>query len=150
MTSCNFLETATYYAKHGLRVFPVVPWDSEAEPPGKRPAIRSWQYLATNNLETIAKWAVKFPTHNVGICTTGYIAIDIDGIEGTENLKRLETEHSTLPTTMKTCSSNEHKYHLIFRSPNDIDVHQSHDTFGRDTDIKGWHNYVVAAGSIHK
>ncbi len=148
--SCDFLTQATYYAKHGLRVFPVVPWDSKLEPLGKRPAIRSWQYQATTNLATIEKWAKKFPNHNVGICTTGYLVIDVDSIEGTKDIQKLENENTPLPPTMKTQSSNPHKYHLIYKSPPELDVHQDRNEFGRDIDIKGWHNMVVAGGSIHK
>jgi len=149
--SCDFISVATRYANAGLRVFPIVPWDNSKEPIGKRPAIKYWQYQATKNPAKIEKWAKKFPDHNVGICTTGLLVIDVDGQTGIESLQKLEEQYDKLPCTMRTVSSHDPThYHLIFRGPSSADVRNSQGRLGPKLDVRGMSGQVLAPGSIHK
>lgn len=148
-----FLQTALNCASFGLRVFPVIHPGIDMEPKGKRPAIRGWPTRATADRRQLEKWAAKWPDHNCGVCTTDFVALDIDGPEGVESLHRLEAKHGQLPVTMKTISSGPNRFHLVFRMPPGLQVASSNDrsrVLGLGIDIKGRRSYVMAPGSLHK
>ena len=149
VTKCNFAAVARECASAGLRVFPCHPWDSEKG--GKHPAIRSWPHLATTSKAKINQWAAKWPNHNVGICTTGLVVIDVDGQEGVDSLEALQRQHGTLPHTMLVRNPvDPTRYHLYFLGPKDVYVQNSQSDIGPQIDIRGWHGFTVGPGSIHK
>ena len=146
---CDFGAVARKCASAGLRVFPCHPWDSEKG--GKHPAIRSWPHLATTSKAKIDQWAKKWPNHNVGICTTGLVVIDVDGQEGVDSLEALQRQHGTLPRTMLVRNPvDPTRYHLYFLGPKDVYVQNSQSDIGPQIDIRGWHGFTVGPGSIHK
>lgn len=138
---CDFKKVATRLAKNGYRVFPVVKGT-------KKPAITGWPKYATTNIETIAKFADRWPDANVGICTTGMITFDIDTDRGgDEGFAALVKEYGEFPETAKT--QRGENFHLSYLLPPGICIHQSANALAQGVDIKGWHNYVMAPGSFH-
>lgn len=145
-----FFDIALRCTTAGLRVFPVTHPGIDLEPKGKRPAIRGWPTKATTDATQIEKWAAKWPNYNCGICTTDYLALDIDGAEGVESLRNLEAEHGRLPVTMKTVSSGPDRFHLVFRMPAGLQAISSTGKLGPKLDMKGCNSFVVAPGSVHQ
>jgi len=82
MTGC-FSTLATSLLRQGYSPLPVC---------GKRPAIKGWQrYCLNTPAEPIlSKWALQFPTHNVGAACGHLVALDIDDEteEGAQTLQQ--------------------------------------------------------------
>jgi hypothetical protein len=144
MATCNFQNAAHHLADNGFRVFP-------SNPGTKRPAILGWPQQATTNHQKIDKWAAKWPTHNVSICTTSLVVLDIDGADGHQHLAELQRQHGQLPpTTLHKSPGGEYNQHLIFKLPPGIQVRNNNKTCLKGIDIKGFMGQTIGPGSIHR
>ena len=94
-------------------------------------------YSATNDVNQIAKWFLKYPSINIGIACqpSGIVVFDVDERAG----GRLEG----LPPTRTIKTSDG--YHLYYQA--DPSMHFP-GKYREGIDIK-WRGYVVAAPSIH-
>jgi len=97
--------TMFYYADLGLPVIPLCPAD-EAEHNktsiihkkrckcrGKIPLIAGWRNRVETTKEEVIEWYHQWPTANIGmpLGDSGYVGIDIDGVEGETILKEYAT-----------------------------------------------------------
>jgi bifunctional DNA primase/polymerase-like protein len=94
----NRLHTAALQlADRGLAVFP-------CQPRGKEPACDTGLHAATTDRERIDRWWQKIPDLNIGVATgaiSRVFVLDVDGEDGEASLRKLEGEHSALPSTVE-------------------------------------------------
>lgn len=80
------------------------------DPTTKRPLIRGWLTEATNDPDTLARWAKRWPNHGVSIVTGwGLVVIDLDvknGLDGPTEWRTWCAEHNVrlMNRTVKTRS----------------------------------------------
>src|SRR5687768_7473984 len=135
------LDSALRYARHGLHVFPCR---------GKAPLTPNGLHAATCHTAQIRAWfGGRRPDPNVAIRTgavSDLVALDIDGDDGWESLRRLEARYDVVPRTasVKTPRGGSHYW---FRHPGGT-VANSASTLGPCLDIRGDGGYVVAPPSI--
>ena len=131
----NKLDAALAMARRGFPVFPLIEL-------GKKPAVEMFQINATTDEGIIRQWWSKRPECNVGVCTTGFVVVDIDtkdGRNGVTNYASLYGHYDTL--CVRTASGG---YHCYFKGPDSklaVDIVQG-------VDIRSHHGYVVAPGSV--
>lgn len=89
--TASLAGSALWYAKRGLRVFPL-------RPGGKQPQPGSHGCKdASNDPEQVARWWAQAPEANVGIATGHLVdVIDVDGPQGNVSLARLLGDHPHL------------------------------------------------------
>ncbi len=137
------LDHALALAKRGFRVFPLLP-------NLKLPAIKEYQNQATTDPARIREWWLSFwPDANIGIETTGLCVLDVDakpGKPGRESLEFLLDLHGQLPPTyaQRTPTGG---MHFVFSAPPGVDIRNSAGKIAPGLDIRGWHGFIVAAGS---
>src|SRR4051794_20200575 len=68
----SLLDHALALAAKGCPVFPL-------ELASKKPLIRGWPGLATNDADLIRAWWARWPDANVGIHCRGLLVVDVDG-----------------------------------------------------------------------
>ena len=106
-------NTALELAKHGFKVFPLVPNT-------KRP-IKDQSYLtATNDPQTVAKWFDHEPNINLGLSLSdsSLIVVDIDNHAGTgirDTMQKLADRGCTLPTNTYIEQTPSGGLHLFYR-----------------------------------
>lgn len=106
-------NTALELAKHGFKVFPLVPNT-------KRP-IKDQSYLtATNDPQTVAKWFDHEPNINLGLSLSdsNLIVLDIDNHAGTgirDTMQKLADRGCTLPTNTYIEQTPSGGLHLFYR-----------------------------------
>lgn len=129
------LDAALYMARRGFPVFPLVEL-------GKKPAVEMFQINATTDEGIIREWWSKRPNCNIGVCTTGFVVVDIDdkhGRNGTVNYASIEGHYNTL--CVRTPSGGHHCYFTGPDSKLAVDI-------VKGVDIRSHHGYVVAPGSV--
>jgi hypothetical protein len=153
-TIMSFTELASYWASRGYRVLPLRPLDPEN---GGKAAYYGFQFHATTDPERIAKLAKKHSEScGVGICTTGLLAIDVDGSEGHAVIEEFERHGCHFPETMIFRSPVDPlHYKLLYRCPEGVEFKQmcgwkADGVTKTKIDLKAWHCLVVAGGSVHK
>jgi len=104
---------AHIYAALGWAVFPL-------RPNSKAPATSNGFKSATTNAAEIDRL---FPSDalNIGIATTAFWVLDIDGPEGRESLAALEAKHGELPATLEATTRNGGR-HLCFQHPEGVRI----------------------------
>lgn len=66
---------ALFIARQGSKVFPLLERD-------KKPLLKGWQELATDDEDIILEWAKLYPNHNYGVLTgNGWFVLDFDRVE---------------------------------------------------------------------
>jgi putative DNA primase/helicase len=143
-----FARAALDIAAMGMRVFP-------CRIESKSPLINKWQLRATLDTPTILGWWDVRPSwsksFNIAIATgkdSNCWALDVDGDEGEETLRKLETKHGALPETLSVITGDNGR-HLYFRWPG-IEIRNSQirdDIPGLD--VRGEGGYCLAPPSIH-
>lgn len=131
----NKLEWALWLARHGYRVFPLIP-------EGKKPAIDSFPIAATTDADQIHAWWSQRPDCNIGVCTTGLVVVDIDtkkGREGVEWFALIGGHYDTF--VVQTATGG---YHCYFNGPDSMLAVG----IVPGIDIRSHHGYVVAPGSV--
>ncbi|MGP8300177.1 bifunctional DNA primase/polymerase [Streptomyces inhibens] len=142
----------------GWYVFPLV-----AE--GKRPAIRSWEQRAKDDIRSIARcWAAG--DYNLGIAAglSGLVVVDLDVPKhdkdvpptgthpnvtgGADTFALLAKQHGQrLPIETYTVRTASGGTHLYFAAPTDIELRNTAGTVGWKIDTRANGGYVVGAGS---
>lgn len=135
-------EAALHYARHGIRVFPLVPRG--------KVAFRGTHGCkdATTDEERIAQWWSQTPDANIGIATgegTGFLVLDVDGEEGIASLKRLMPENVELPET--AMSQTGKGFHYLFRDNGKY--RNSTSGIAPKLDIRTDGGHIVAPPSVH-
>ncbi|CAB4195545.1 Prim_Pol domain containing protein [uncultured Caudovirales phage] len=129
------LDAALAWASRGFRVFPVIE-------NGKRPAVDLWPSVATTDAEIIrALWGGFSQNCNIGVSCDGMVVCDIDvkdGKPGLETYLGFGGHFDTL--TVQTPSGGNHCYFKSEDCSNTIP--------GPGLDIKSYHGYVLAPGSV--
>lgn len=83
--------------------------------------------------------------HNIGVSTTGLLVVDVDERRGgADTLDTLEMAYGPLPVTRKVRTPNGWHIYLSADTP----IANSHDRLGKGIDVRGYHGYVVGAGSV--
>lgn len=147
MMEMTMKESALYYEKLGLAVFPLAPRS-------KKPLTHNGCKDATTDPGQIEAWWSRWPDANIGIATgsksSGLVVIDLDvdedkGINGYEVLTAWQQEHGTLPETAMSITGRG-GYHYLYR-----DAAQWKNRAGlyEGVDIRGEGGYIVAPPSIH-
>lgn len=137
------LAAALAWAARGFRIFPL---EENSKLP--REGDIGWTTWATTDPEIIEAWWTDPVTGaernwNIGFQTDGWIVSDVDvkeGKRGLQTFSELGMEWDTL--TIATPSGG---YHLVYENEGKS-VGQN--PLGRDVDIRSFHGYVVAPGSI--
>ena len=145
----DLLPTALEYAAKGWRIVPIRPGE-------KRPALNSWQTIATNNPDTITEWfSGPYHDHGIGIATgpeSGIFVLDIDIAEtkaGDETLADLEEHYGRLPETL-TVLTGSGGWHFYYRYPTNLEIrNDAGRRLGPGLDIRGTGGQVVAPPTIH-
>lgn len=135
-------------AARGFKVFPLIA-------NGKTPRDKAFYDVATADpqrvhdlwTDSVTGWPQQW---NIGLLMgDGFAAIDVDvkgGKPGMASLGALKLPRDTL--TVRTPSGG---LHLLYRTPRDVanvsDTDKAPSPLGRGIDVRGWHGYVVAAGS---
>ncbi|MGB9043799.1 MAG: bifunctional DNA primase/polymerase [Pseudolabrys sp.] len=136
------LRTALTLAKKGQAVFPCRARD-------KRPATANGVKDATKDVETIRQWWKQDPQFNIAIATgaiSEVFVVDIDGVDAEAALRKLETEHGTMPATVESITARGR--HLFFRMP-EVPVRNSTSKIALGIDVRGDGGYVLVPPSVH-
>ena len=134
------LETILGMVQLGCAVIPVAPYEKKA-------AIKNWPNEASKDAKTIRDYFSNNPTANYGILTgaqSGIIVVDLDGVEGVRNWRRLEKLNGPSAPTLTVASPNG--IHLYYRAPKHR-VPNSTSKIAESIDIKGDGGYVVGPAS---
>src|SRR5208283_147496 len=130
-------------------------------PRDKRPAVAQWPDRATSDAAQIEAWTHEFPNCNWGMAAwkSGFFAVDVDrkplradgkGQDGFETLAAWSAEHPETPGWLRTSSIHTARgTHYLFCYPGDQEIQNSVGALAAGIDIRGWHGYVLAPGSIH-
>jgi len=153
----NLGRSALWYARHGWRVFPVVPLK-------KLPLIKGWPQLATTDLEQVARWWRQEPEANIGLACgpdSGLYVIDVDrhgDTDGEAALAKLEHELGPLPHTVEQRTGSGGRQ-LLWAWPGDRELRNKagRPSTGRTAefrlppgiDTRGQGGFVVVPPSVH-
>ena len=135
----SMLDNALAWAARGFRVFPL-------RAGTKHPIFERWHDLATTDPQTIRAWwqdpfGVMIEGHNVGVCTTGMVVVDIDAQKGgMDSFLRLGGSFDTL--MVRTPRGG---YHAYYSGP---DSGLSVERIAPGIDIRSHNGYVIAPGSV--
>jgi hypothetical protein len=125
-----------------MAVFPLQPRD-------KTPATHRGLKDATTDSACINMWWSANSSFNIGLATgsiSGVWVLDIDGADAESALRKLETEHGTLPPTVEVITGKGR--HLYFR----VGEHPIRNSAGQiapGIDVRGDGGYVVVPPSVH-
>jgi len=134
------LKAALKYAEKGWKVLPI-------RYKQKIPLIHNWVEKATSDKETIQQWFKE--KKNIGVATgrrSGFWVLDIDGEDGLQSLKELESEHGELPETI-TQITGSGGYHYLFKY--DERIIKGSPKIRKGIDIRTDGNQIVVFPSIH-
>jgi putative DNA primase/helicase len=138
----NFLDSATFYSNHNIKVIPVRRQD-------KKPLTNhGWKDASTDKV-VLQEWNKQFPNCNIGIPTgiiNNIFVVDVDGEIGVQSLAALENAYGKLDAP--TVNTGKGK-HLYFKMPENVDIKCSTSKIAPHIDIRGNGGYVVAPPSIH-
>jgi hypothetical protein len=146
MAASNLGRSALWYARHGWRVFPVVPRK-------KLPLVKGWPQLSTTDLEQIARWWRQWPEANIGLATGPVYVIDVDqhGTDGEIALAKAERRLGKLPASVeqRTGSGGRQLFfswdHPIIELRNKAGA----GGIGDGVDTRGTGGFVVLPPSVH-
>ncbi len=114
---------------------------------GKHPATINGLKDATKDIDKLIQLWDKRKGLNVGIATgaiSGIFVIDIDGEEGEDDIKKLNSE---IPETLQAKTGRGR--HLFFKHPGDRSIRTRRGVIGNKVDVRGDGGYVAGAGSNH-
>ena len=121
-------------AARGFRVVPVLPRT-------KRPKFAQWLQIATDDPETVARWARSYGHYGVGLVPREQLVVDVDDPDLFREY--LAERDVTLPATFTVQTARGR--HLWFSLPGELDVPNAR-VKGGDLKIKGM---LVGPGSVH-
>lgn len=135
-------EAAIHAMGRGWPVFPVT---------GKTPATRNGVKDASRQISKVRGWWGRHDGRGIGMATgepSGVWALDLDGEEGRESIRRLQEENGSLPDTVASRTGGG-GYHLLFEMPEDRDVRNSAKQVADGVDVRGTGGYIVIPPSPH-
>lgn len=138
------IRAALQLAEQGLRIFP-------CRPSSKLPASLHGVLDATADRATIETWWRHQPTYNIGVAcgeASQIFALDVDGVDGEETLRKLEREHEPLPASVEVITPRPGR-HVYFRMPVASPVRNSTGKLGPHLDIRGTGGYTLMPPSRH-
>lgn len=152
------VKAAINYARRGMAVLPLhsikdghcTCGDPNCSSPGKHPRTKTGLKEATTDQGKIRDWWASYPDANIGIVTgkaSGIVVIDVDGEEGEESLKNLETDYGPLPLTWEQITGGGGR-HIVFIRP-DWDHIKNRVRLAPGVDIRADDGYIVAEPSNH-
>jgi hypothetical protein len=136
------LQTALALIKHGLAVFP-------CRPHTKWPATTHGCLDASTNPDVVTSWWQANPNFNIAIATgqrSNVFVLDADGLDGQEELGRIEARYGNLPKTLQTVTPDG--MHYYFRMPS-VPVRNSASRVAHKVDVRGEGGYALSPPSIH-
>lgn len=124
----------------GFRIFPLPPAE-------KNPPLVKFTLEATSGREQIEAWCIQFPGCNWGVLCDDLVVPDVDPKNGgLGSLVALELEFD-FPRTLEASTPSGGR-HLYYRRPDGHPpVANSVSKIAPGIDIRGFHGFVVAAGS---
>lgn len=143
----NFLDAAFYLVPFGWKVFPLLP--GSKIPAISKKAGGNGCLDATDDEETIAAWARRFPHANIGIACgvpSGIFVIDLDPRNGSEeSLARLAAKKQMFPPTVQaqTANGGQHLYYAL-----EPELKNSKSVLAPGIDTKTTGGYIVAPPSV--
>lgn len=128
------------------RGFPVFPAN------GKIPCSQ-WQQYQHNLIkpEVFTNLFLQNPNANIGIITgklSGVFVLDIDGLEGLANLRKLEEKYGVLPQSWEAISGGDGQ-HIYFKYPEHGNVKTSAGQIAPHIDVRGEGGFIICPPSIH-
>lgn len=128
------------------RGFPVFPAN------GKIPCSQ-WQQYQHNLIspEVFTNLFLQNPNANIGIITGklfGTFVLDIDGLEGLANLRKLEEKYGVLPQSWEVISGSGGQ-HIYFKYPEHGKVKTSAGQVAPHIDVRGEGGFIICPPSIH-
>ena len=138
----NFLDSATFYAEHDIKVIPVRKQD-------KKPLTNHGWKDASADKVVLQEWNKQFPECNIGIPTgtiNNIFVVDVDGESGAQSLTTLENAYGKLNAPTVNTGKGRHLY---FKMPEDVEIKCSTSKIAPHIDIRGNGGYVVAPHSVH-
>jgi hypothetical protein len=136
------IRTALALAAHGWHIFPCLPGR-------KTPATPHGCLDATTDPAVIRTWWRKEPQFNVAAALgvpSKVFAVDIDGLDGEVELRRLEHEHAPLPSTVEVVTPRGR--HIYFSMP-EILVRNSEGKIAPQIDVRATGGYTLLPPSLH-
>lgn len=133
---------AITYVRRGWHVFP-------CEPGGKRPLTTHGLLDASTDEARLAEWSAEHPRANIGVRTgreSGLVVLDVDGDDGAESLRRLESANDRLPETWSVVTPRGGA-HYYFAHPGG-EIRNSAGLLGTGLDVRGDGGYVIAPPSV--
>jgi hypothetical protein len=136
------LQTALALIRHGLAVFP-------CRPRTKWPACPHGCKDATLDPNVVKEWWTANPRANIAVATgeiSKIFVVDADGVDGQQELHKLEAQHGELPPTLQVVTANG--MHYYFRWPSMM-VRNSASKVAPKLDVGGSGGYCLAPPSVH-
>ncbi len=146
----NVLDAALFFARQGIRVFPVISG-------GKAPALGKqspWQQTATTDENEITRWwMMTYRGNNLGVVADKLVVLDVDtidhgkgGKDGLATLQALIEEHGPIPATftVRTASGG---YHFYFINDTEESFTKGADKLGPGLDVQTGNAYLVGPHS---
>ena len=123
----------------------------------KRPLVKDWQNVATNDAQQLAAWEVTFPDCMWGAPTgtvNGFWVLDLDrghaeGVDGVESLKNYCKEHGyKIPETLvaKTAGGG---LHLYYKMSEGIDIRNAAGILP-GVDVRGNGGFTIVPPSVNQ
>jgi hypothetical protein len=148
----TILDQALYLASRGWAVFPA-PAGSKKSHASKNTNGANWG--ATSDPDQIRRYWQRWPDANLGFPTgvhADFFVVEADtvkghGVDGIENLKRLETQNGKIPTTVEAVSPSGSR-HFYFLYPRGVRVKNSENKIAAGIDVRGDGGMVIAPPSL--
>jgi hypothetical protein len=136
------LQTALALIQHKLAVFP-------CRPRTKWPATPHGCKDASLDPDVVRSWWTANPRANIAVATgeiSNVFVLDADGLDGQEELGRLEAKNTDLPHTLQVVTARG--WHWYFRWPG-VPVHNSASRVAPNVDVRGAGGYCLVPPSLH-
>ncbi|WP_322994240.1 bifunctional DNA primase/polymerase [Castellaniella sp.] len=141
------LAAALDLARAGFPIFPCKP--------DKSPFLGDGFKGAVTDIAQIERWWAQWPNALIGLPTgtaSGLWVLDGDmdagkGVDGFEELRRLEAEHGALPIDICAVTPRGGT-HVFFRMPVDIDIRNSQSKIARGLDVRASGGYVIVSSRL--
>ena len=137
------IRTALTLAAHGWHIFPCLPGR-------KTPATEHGLLDATTDPAVIRTWWRKEPQFNVAVATgtsSKIFAVDVDGLDAEAELRKLETKHGALPSSVEVITPRPGR-HIYFSMP-EIPLRNSESKLAPKCDVRATGGYCLLPPSLH-
>lgn len=120
VNTASLIRAALFYARQGIRVFPVEPGEKHPRIINPSGARLPWGVEATTDFDKILAWWTRWPDANIGlVMSNGLHALDLDRKGGADGVRSFEAligdPRPQLVQPLQSTPSNG--FHLVFRAP---------------------------------